>query len=92
MFILGCIPVFLSIHEVAQISSNNTELNFFNILTLSALFLQGAIIIYVSIYFNRVVENANLFVTKLHEAEVKYIKLKDPKKVKRPSYDLTPKS
>lgn len=45
-------------------------------------FLQGAIIIYVSLYFKRITENANLFVKKLHEAEVKFIKLKDPKQVK----------
>lgn len=84
-FVLGFIPVFISIYEVAQISLNNKELNFFNVFSLSALFLEGAIIIYVSSYFNRIVENANLFVTKLHEAEAKYIKLKDPKKVKKPS-------
>lgn len=83
MYILGFIPLFISFYEFSQISLEIKSFKFFDIFYFSMLFLQGAVIIFVSFYFKRIAENANLFVTKLHEAEVQYQKLDHPNQVKK---------
>ncbi|WP_125518648.1 hypothetical protein [Acinetobacter pittii] len=83
MYILGLIPIFISFYEFFQIALEIKSFKFFDIFYSFMLFLQGSVIIFVSFYFKRIVENANLFVTKLHEAEVQYQKLTTPKQVKK---------
>ncbi len=85
MFIFGLIPIGISFYEFAQIALEIKGFKLFDVFYFFTLFLEGAVIVFVSFYFKRIVENANLFVTKLHEAEVNYQKLKNPKKVKKPS-------
>lgn len=82
--LFGFLPLFISFYEFSLIALENKSFKSFDIFYFLILFLQGAIIIFVSLYFKRVVENANLFVTKLHEAEVLYQKIKQPKQIKKP--------
>lgn len=83
MLFLGFFPICISIYEISQFSLKNKDINFLNLFSLSTLFVQGLITIFVSMYFNRIVENANLFVTKIHEAEVKFLQLKNIHQVKK---------
>lgn len=85
MFLLGLVLLLIPIYEVSRISLQNKELNFIELFNVTCIFLEGIIIICVALYFKRIIENAYLFVTLLHEAEVKFLKIKSPKKVKKPS-------
>lgn len=85
MFILGALLLFISIYEISKISLQNKELNFLELFNITGIFLEGIMIIYVTLYFKRATENAYLFVKLLHEAEIKFLRIKEPKKVKKPS-------
>lgn len=83
VLILGLLPIFISFFEFTSIILENKDVKFFDFFYFCILFLQGVIVFYVSVYFKRIARNANLFVTKLHEAEVEFLKIKNPKQVKK---------